>query len=191
VSFGAVGIGTLTADTVRIYNTGTATLVVSDIALHDAAFGVSRSSFTIPAGSSDTLTVLFAPSLVQLYADTMNISSNAAGTLSIPVVGSGVPASSVGESELPATYALLQNYPNPFNPVTRISYELPKAGWVTLSVFNMLGQEVAELVNEFKNAGRYTAEFNMNGNVALSSGVYMYKMHAGDFTESRKMLLLK
>lgn len=191
VTFGDVGIGTLATDTVRIYNIGTATLVVSSIALHDAAFGVSRSSFTIPVGGSDTLTVLFSPSQVQLYADTMNITSNAAGTLSIPVAGTGVPASSVGEGELPATYALLQNYPNPFNPVTRISYELPKAGWVTLSVFNMLGQEVATLVNELKSAGRYTAEFNVNGNVALSSGVYMYKLRSGDFTESRKMLLLK
>ncbi len=191
VSFGDVGIGTLGSDTVRIYNTGTATLVVSNIILHNAAFGVSRSSFTIPAGSSDTLTLLFSPSLLQTYADTINVESNAAVSLAIPVSGNGSPASSVGEGGFPKTYALLQNYPNPFNPVTQISYALPKAGWVMLSVFNMLGQEVATLVNEFKNPGSYTAEFNVNGNAALSSGVYVYKLHSGDFTESRKMLLLK
>jgi hypothetical protein len=87
-------------------------------------------------------------------------------------------------------YALSQNYPNPFNPSTLISYELPLTGLVTLKVYDLLGREVATLVNEEKPAGSYNAQFTMN-NVQLSSGIYFYKLQAGEFVETKKMILLK
>jgi len=85
-------------------------------------------------------------------------------------------------------YYVSQNYPNPFNPTTTIKYEIPKANFVTIKVFNILGKEVASLVNENKKAGDYNVEFNAN---KLSSGVYFYRIKAGSFVETKKLILLK
>lgn len=85
-------------------------------------------------------------------------------------------------------YALEQNYPNPFNPSTKISWQSPVAGHQTLKVYDILGNEVATLVDEFREAGRY--EINFDAGI-LSSGVYIYKIQAGDFVSSRKMILIK
>jgi photosystem II stability/assembly factor-like uncharacterized protein len=90
----------------------------------------------------------------------------------------------------PAEYVLEQNYPNPFNPTTIINYQLGMDNLVVLKVYNMLGQEVATLVNEYKPAGRYNVQFTIN-NEQLSSGVYFYKLTAGSYTAVKKMILLK
>jgi len=91
-------------------------------------------------------------------------------------------------SVLPDAYSLEQNYPNPFNPVTNIRYSLPISQYIRLSVFNMLGQEVAVLVNESQEAGYRTVSFDATN---LPSGVYTYRITAGTFTDGKKMLLLK
>jgi hypothetical protein len=83
---------------------------------------------------------------------------------------------------------LQQNYPNPFNPSTVISYSIAKAGNVTLKVYNMLGQEVATLVNGYQAANSYKVNFNASG---LSSGVYMYKLSTGSNEIIKKMVLMK
>lgn len=85
-------------------------------------------------------------------------------------------------------YRLNQNYPNPFNPATRITYSIPEKARVTLRVFNILGQEVETLVNEDQQRGNYTTLFEAN---KLATGVYFYRIEAGKFTETKKMLLLK
>ncbi len=92
------------------------------------------------------------------------------------------------EKNIPTEFALMQNYPNPFNPSTTIRYELPRESFVTLKVYNVLGQEVATLVNEKKEAGRYEVAFDGSG---LTSGVYVYRLQAKDFISSLKLLLLK
>jgi hypothetical protein len=89
---------------------------------------------------------------------------------------------------IPAEFALSQNYPNPFNPATVISYSLPKASDVVLKVYNALGQEVMTLVNGHEEAGDHTATWNAS---EAASGVYFYRLTAGDYTQSRKMLLMK
>lgn len=88
----------------------------------------------------------------------------------------------------PENYELSQNFPNPFNPNTVIVYHLPIIGAVTLKVFDILGNEVATLVDEYKPAGSYEVEFNASG---LSSGIYFYKLHSGSFIETKKMILLR
>ena len=88
----------------------------------------------------------------------------------------------------PSEFLLSQNYPNPFNPSTTISYQLPVNSFVSLKVYNVLGNEVASLVNEQKQAGEHEIEFNASG---LGSGVYFYTLKAGNFIQSKKMLLLK
>ena len=90
--------------------------------------------------------------------------------------------------ELPQDYALSQNYPNPFNPSTKINYSLPEATRVSLDIFNMLGQKVATLVDAQQSAGYHTASFDAS---QLSSGVYLYKLSAPGFSQTKKMLLIK
>jgi endo-1,4-beta-xylanase len=89
---------------------------------------------------------------------------------------------------IPAKYSLLQNYPNPFNPSTVIRYSIPKSGFVTLSVYNLLGQRISTLVNQEQEAGSYNVVFDAS---KLSGGVYFYKIDAGGYSCVRKMLLVK
>lgn len=91
-------------------------------------------------------------------------------------------------TEIPENYSLSQNYPNPFNPVTNIKFTLPASGFVKLVVFDIMGREVATMVNENLNAGSYTADFNAS---MLSSGIYFYKLITADFTDTKKMMLVK
>ena len=88
----------------------------------------------------------------------------------------------------PTTYSLRQNYPNPFNPNTTINFSIPEQSKVVIKVYNILGSEVATLVNEVKNAGSYNIDFRASN---LASGMYIYTIKAGKFTESKKMMLLK
>ncbi|MGE5861224.1 MAG: T9SS type A sorting domain-containing protein, partial [Ignavibacteria bacterium] len=92
------------------------------------------------------------------------------------------------KNELPTAFSLQQNYPNPFNPGTKIIYSIPQASFVTLKIYDILGNEVATLVNEEKSLGNYEAEFNAAN---LSAGIYFYKLQAGDFVQTKKMILLK
>ncbi len=91
-------------------------------------------------------------------------------------------------NSLPTQFELAQNYPNPFNPTTTISYALPSNAKVVMKVYDVLGREVARLVDEVKPAGKYNVNFNANG---LSSGVYFYSIQAGKFSETKKLMLLK
>lgn len=90
--------------------------------------------------------------------------------------------------EMPIDYALGQNYPNPFNPITKIKYSVPQSGLVTISIYDLTGQEVAKIVNEVKEAGNFEVDFN---SVGLSSGVYFYKMTSNSFSQVKKMSILK
>ncbi len=94
----------------------------------------------------------------------------------------------LANTEIPVTYALSQNYPNPFNPTTTIKFALPKAGNVSLVVYDILGRKVAELVNSNLSAGYHTINFNASN---FASGVYFYRLEAGNFVSVKKLMLLK
>ena len=100
----------------------------------------------------------------------------------------GMVTSTFADAGLPKTYKLSQNYPNPFNPATIIEFALPEAGDVELTVYNILGRRVATLVNEHKQAGHHQVTFDA-GN--LASGLYFYRIRAGEFTNTRKLMLIK
>jgi hypothetical protein len=93
-----------------------------------------------------------------------------------------------GSSGLPTEFSLRQNYPNPFNPTTVITFALPKSTQVTLMVYNMLGQPVAVLQNGFLEAGYYHVNFDASN---LPSGMYIYRIQAGDFRNVKKMTIMK
>ncbi len=106
---------------------------------------------------------------------------------SIEALG-GVVAVDYAKNDMPEDFVLSQNYPNPFNPTTTIKYQLPQGSNVKLVVYDVLGKEVSVLVNDFKSAGTYTANFNASN---LASGIYFCRMEAGSFVKVNKMLLIK
>ncbi|MBK7380039.1 MAG: T9SS type A sorting domain-containing protein [Ignavibacteriales bacterium] len=88
----------------------------------------------------------------------------------------------------PSEFLLEQNFPNPFNPGTKISWQSPAGSWQTLKIYDVLGNEIATLVNEYREAGSYEINFDAS---SFSSGVYYYQLKAGNFIETRKMILLR
>ncbi|NOX19629.1 MAG: T9SS type A sorting domain-containing protein [Chlorobi bacterium] len=92
------------------------------------------------------------------------------------------------EIGLPEKFELFQNYPNPFNPSTTINYQIPKDGFVNITVYNSLGQEIGILLNENQTSGKYSIRFNANN---LPSGLYIYRLQSGEFSSERKMILAK
>jgi hypothetical protein len=94
----------------------------------------------------------------------------------------------INNNETAVSFSLEQNYPNPFNPVTNIKYQTPKNGYVKLAVYDLLGREVEVLINEVQTAGKYEAVWNASH---YTSGVYFYKIQTNDFTDTKKMLLIK
>ena len=97
------------------------------------------------------------------------------------------------ESSMPIQYALYQNYPNPFNPVTTIRYDLPKQSYVTITIYDMLGREVTTLVDQHQNVGFKSILWNATDlyGKTVSNGIYLYKIQAGDYIDTNKMILLK
>jgi len=91
-------------------------------------------------------------------------------------------------NEIPDKFSLEQNYPNPFNPVTTIKYQILNAGFVNLTVFDILGREIKQIVNENQNTGTYTVQFDAEN---LTSGIYFYKLQTNEFTETKKMMVIK
>ena len=146
--------------------------VFVDLAVFGAnEFGISN--------SGEVLTLVFEGN-ADININSANVRNILNGAMKVNFSGS--------IETIPTEFALLQNYPNPFNPSTTISYNLPKQAMVEISVFNALGEKVATLVNELKEAGRYDVELNAAG---YSSGIYFYQIKANDFVSVKKMILMK
>jgi hypothetical protein len=201
--------GATDAPTVDVIARGVATLV------DDAAYGDITGYISVPAGNYTLdLTLADGTTLVQSYvADLrtlgggsavvfasgfLNPSANQNGeafgiffALADGTVGQfpeGVASVENISSVTPSNYSLEQNFPNPFNPSTTINFTIPNSEYVTLKVFNIVGSEVATLVNENLSAGAYKYNFDAQN---LASGVYLYELNAGNFREIKKMNLLK
>jgi len=120
------------------------------------------------------------------------LASNAAVTLASNAITRPAAATFVEKGLAPTEFALFQNYPNPFNPSTMIQYNLSEASMVSLKIYDLIGNEVATLVNNNQEAGNYTVSFNTNKEThSLSSGVYFYRLEAGSFISTKKLTLLK
>jgi hypothetical protein len=126
---------------------------------------------------------------VYLSGSLAYIADGPGGLVILEFLGSSV----VNESYVPATFFLSQNYPNPFNPVTTIPYQLPRSGNIELSICNLSGQKIRTLVKENKTAGQHQVQWNGKNDAgeAVASGVYIYQFIAGDFVQSRKLLLMR
>ena len=161
---------------------------------------------TIPAGQHDVVTITYAstPS-TSSYASTGSartegeiklVNAIVVGTdaekMNVTINRSSVLLGSPNAT-LPTAFSLAQNIPNPFNPTTNISFAVPQATNVRLEVLNVLGQKVRTLVDEFKAAGNYSITWDGKDDnyQSVASGVYLYRIAAGEFSETRKMILMK
>ena len=170
-------------------NTNVTSLVVSGTSLFAAISGsvfLSTNNGTSWTEVNSGLTNAYVTSLVVSGANLFAAASG--GTVWRRPLSEIITSVEWKGSNLPSQFTLRQNYPNPFNPTTKINYEIPKTSFVSLIVYNVLGKEVAELVNEEKAAGSYEVDFNAAN---LSSGVYFYKIQTGDFVETKKMVVMK
>lgn len=143
------------------------------------AFIISAGPVSIPAG--ETVIVGFAVVKGNDYSDLV------ANTTRAKTMWNSVGVNQISQ-QIPDKYQLMQNYPNPFNPSTKITFALPKKDFVKLSVYDILGRRVTDLVNEELNAG--TFEYNFDG-AGLSSGMYFYRLETNGFVQTKKMLLVK
>ena len=126
------------------------------------------------------------------YGDGIHLNDAGHKILYDRVVAAGIWSTIVSvedkKNEIPTMYSLSQNYPNPFNPSTTINYSIPQSSLVSLKVYDILGREVATLVNEVKPVGNYQVVFNAS---TLASGVYFYRIVVGNFSETKKLNLIK
>ena len=190
-------LGDSTSHTLQISNTGSGQLMFGVLDTASAPWLSFSPAFGL-VDSGQVTSVLVSVRTGGLQTDTtyraqLVVTSNDPSSNAIPVsltLRVTRPAA-VREGEfIPTSFSLAQNYPNPFNPETMIRFDVPSKEFVTISVFNLLGQEVATLVSEELAAGRYSIRME-TGEHKLSSGVYFYRLAAGRFSETRKMLLIR
>ena len=161
----------------------------------DSLYGYTSSQggiFYSSNGGIDWIDQDFSSVLALYFADELNGWGVGYNNLIMHTTNGGVTFIEDDENNLthPIKFLLQQNYPNPFNPSTTIQYAISSKQFVTLKVYDLLGREVATLVNEEKPAGSYNVEFRMQ-NLELSSGIYFYQLIAGDYVETKKMVLLR
>jgi len=192
IDFGSVDPGSNNEQTFKVsnLNTGRSDLVISNITIDDSNFRINDTSGVIVIGGEKNFIVTFSPFKTNTtFAGQLRIYSNAADVVTIRLEGNTNPVSIISESDIPALdYGLSLNYPNPFNPTTTIKFALPKSSKVLLSVYNLSGEEIIHLLDEEKNAGYHKVIWDASG---FTSGLYFYRLQAGDFVQTRKMVLLK
>ncbi len=200
VDFGSVLIGETVTQPFTIHNTGDAVLIGSVVV--DAPFTVQQGNgaannfiyIVVPAQSFLTVNLNFTPLDESSYNVTMLINTDdpANPALSVELLGAGHPLAG-SDPVIPAITELKGNYPNPFNPSTTIAYSVKEATPVQIGIFNIKGQLVRALVDEPKAAGNHLVVFDGldNNHAPLASGVYFYRMRAGSYSKSQKMIMMK
>jgi hypothetical protein len=189
VNFGLVAQGIKRIDSILVTNVGDAPLIISKIWTDDARFSVACSITTIAPQASTNVVVEFTQDSVSgVKRGKLLVEHNGLSRLdSIELIADF--ATSVGdENHLPKDFSLSQNYPNPFNPSTVIKYSLESKQYVRLTVYDLLGKEIAVLVDGEFSSGEHSAIFNAKN---LSSGVYLYRIQAGNFVATKRMMLVK
>ena len=203
VEFDSTLVSTSSSNQIYIANSGSAQLNIDSITISDPRFTSNNNYTSIESYSFRKIQVEFNPDSIKNYNATLTVYSDG-GIKNILLTGIGKDNSvNVGDDvSLPIAFTLEQNYPNPFNPSTKIRYTIPTitsgsssraesrelGSLVQLKVYDVLGNEVATLVDEYKTAGNYIVNFDASN---LSSGIYFYQLRSGNYLETKKLTLLK
>lgn len=188
IDFGVVFLLETEVDTVLVKNLGFDTLEVDSITITDDDVTVDLSNFILQHNEQIEVQVEYTPQVLNHSNGWLILYSNSPTSPDSVLLLLDMVTSVSDHFTNYANYLLEQNYPNPFNPSTTISYEIPERSFVTIKIYNVLGNEIVTLVNEEKLKGSYEIEFNGTG---LPSGIYFYRLHAGNFVRTKKMVLLK
>ncbi len=190
----SIGFVTITVDSNwnSVDASGTLRLPTGDfdcLRLREMSKRITVTSFNDIPFSSDTTETVSYTWLSKAHLQTFSVDSIDGGMGEVSQIISGETSTAVvGSNNQPKGFALEQNYPNPFNPTSTIRYSIPKQSFVTLKVYNILGQEVATLVNAVRKAGSYSIVFNAS---TIPSGVYVYTLATDEFISTKKMTLIK
>lgn len=178
-----------------IKNFGAAAMVIDSVRLKNGqVFALARTYKGMRIGvlGTDSVVVRFAPALQGAFADTLNVYHSVPGKVNpllLIITGTAnAPTGFRSAGEGDRTFYLHANYPNPFNPSTTFSYSLPSKAYVSLKVYDVMGREVATVVSREMTAGNYSQQWNADG---LSSGMYFYRLQAGSFTDTKRLLLMQ
>jgi hypothetical protein len=197
LDFGEVTISTSSTLDLWVYHVGgEQQLEVTNILITPPSmapyYDISTTSFTLQQGDSQEVEVTFTPSAAQAYNCMIGIMNNAPGMspYMVRVLGSGTTQSVHDplEGTTPSQFSLAQNYPNPFNPSTEIRFGLPVSSKVHITIYNVMGQQVTTLLNRDLKAGYHSITWNA---ADVPSGIYFYRLNAGNFTDMKKMVLIK
>lgn len=193
--FGIVHISEEAIDTLIVNNTGSETLIVSDITNEVDVFSASPSNFSLESNEQIEVIITFIPTLETIYSDTLKIFNNDPNEPIKTVFLTGIGEIEAGAgNELNSTPIVYQNYPNPFNPETTISFSINDSHELTqIDIYNLKGQKVRVLINEQLSAEQHSVVWDGtddDGN-PVSSGVYFYNIRNGNFQKTKKMLLIK
>ena len=190
LDFGNVFVSDSAQRTITITNASLNTLIISSISNNNSVFHQTFQNATVSNNDTLKLTILFKPVFQTDYKDTLYLTNNSHTPLiKMALLGNGVlTAIARDKSDIPKSFEVSQNYPNPFNPSTIINYQLPVNSSVTLKIYDLLGRGIATLIDGKQDAGYYNTTFNGPN---LPSGVYIYRLQAGSFSNTKKLLLLK
>ena len=199
INFGEVIVNTIVSQTVTICNCGTASMLgtiatESPFSLGEPSMPAYYLEYIIPVGESFTFNVNFQPLQNSVYTGTLIINSDDPNALvnTIPLYGTGQPVANDDPVAVLVT-SLKGCYPNPFNPTTTISFSIKEKAPVELVIYNILGQKVRTLVNQPLEPGEHSIVWNGTDNKgrSVASGIYFYRMKAGNYSETKKMVLKK
>jgi hypothetical protein len=193
VDLGEPKVGTDSSQSLKISNSSINALIVDSVRTLTKYFTISGISFPDTLRKSDTtiVAITFTPDSVRSFSDTLYFYTNAqVSPVRIPLSGIGKTPTGITREgvNFPTVYALYQNYPNPFNPSTVIKYQIPKNSFVVIRLYDIAGREVRTLVDNEQTAGYYSVTVDAS---ALASGVYFYRLDAGTYHNTKKLLLLK
>jgi len=192
LDFGEVNVNQSQTKSVVIQSNSEKEITITGVFNNSKEFTVSSNfPIIIPSFSEAIINVIFSPVEIGQFADTLNIRSDSDTSIvnsQVFVSGIGTLVSNAEGIKTISTFSINQNYPNPFNPKTTIKFQIPELSFVTIRIFDVLGNEIATLVNEEKPAGSYDIEFDASN---LPSGIYFYRLRAGNFVHAKKMVLMK
>jgi len=196
LAFDTTAAGSSNLKLLTIYNTGNATLTISNISSTESVFSTNLTSYDIQPGDSQMVQVAFTPTEPIIYSSNFFVISNDSemDTLIVPVSGVGIMLARIElDAQLPHILVLYPNYPNPFNPVTTLRYDLPEQTHVNITIYDMLGRQVKTLINHTQDAGYRSVIWNATNDYGkpVSAGIYLYQIQAGDYISTKKMVLLK
>ena len=193
LDFGEVAIGDSTILDMPIFNLGNTQLEIDDIIL-DAPFYININDGSLGAGENLDVQVRFVPVATGEYSGIVTIYSNDNDEEEVTVQLTGIAVElSVDGHQIPDKFTLHQNHPNPFNPVTTLRYDLPEDTMVNITIYDMMGRVVRTMVNTQQNTGFKSVRWNATNDAgsSVSAGLYLYMIKAGDFRQTKKMVLLK